>query len=207
MRVEPAIIGHDLVARARAFARRHHRGALARDGVTPYFEHVAAVAALVARAGGGDALIAAAYLHDIVEDTAIELPEIRDRFGADVATIVGHLTDRTLDPVSGVALDWVGRKRLTVCAVVAASDETALVKAADLCVNIDTLLDLHEQVGEATWSLYEADAAAVTGYYLTVGAALLARPSAGPLADAVRGRCRHLETLARAIAVEPAFPS
>src|SRR5690606_19211864 len=59
----------------------------------PYNVHPMAVAALVRTVPHTDTMMAAALLHDVVEDTRITLPEIRQRFGDEVARLVDWLTD------------------------------------------------------------------------------------------------------------------
>ena len=60
----------------------------------PYINHLAEVAELVAEATGGrdPDLVAAAYLHDTVEDTATTHAELAERFGRDVADLVAEVT-------------------------------------------------------------------------------------------------------------------
>lgn len=84
-----------LVARAAAFAKAAHGGIDHRRKGTgeAYTNHLARVAALVARAGGDAEMIAAAWLHDVVEDTPTSLDEIRLHFGTGVAALVEALTD------------------------------------------------------------------------------------------------------------------
>ncbi|MTJ93609.1 MAG: HD domain-containing protein, partial [Desulfovibrio sp.] len=76
-----------LIARAAAFAAEAHAavGQVRKYTGEPYVEHPRAVARLVADAGGDDAMVAAAWLHDVVEDTRVSLDEIRGQFGDAVA--------------------------------------------------------------------------------------------------------------------------
>ena len=80
-----------LLARAYAFAAARH-GGHRRKGLAqePYVNHLVEVAELVAEATGGadPALVAAAVLHDVVEDTRTTAEEVRDGFGEDVAALV-----------------------------------------------------------------------------------------------------------------------
>lgn len=83
-----------LVRRAMAFAGDAHAGQTRGDGVTPYIRHPEAVINVLRRHGYNDgALLAAAALHDVVEDTPTRIEEIRARFGAPVASIVAEATD------------------------------------------------------------------------------------------------------------------
>lgn len=80
---------HPLVARARAFAIERH-GEQTYDG-EPYVVHLDEVAALVAPCGPD--VQAAAYLHDVVEDTETTIEEVQAEFGAAIAQWVMICTD------------------------------------------------------------------------------------------------------------------
>jgi (p)ppGpp synthase/HD superfamily hydrolase len=73
------------------FARSAHEGPRRRAGTT--IVHPAEVAALLHEAGYPEYVIVAALLHDVVEDTATEVSQLEDRFGADVARLVAQLTE------------------------------------------------------------------------------------------------------------------
>ncbi len=84
-----------MIAHAATFAAEAHAAVAQVRKYTgePYIVHPEAVAALVAEAGGDDAMVAAAWLHDVVEDTEVSLATLRDLFGDDVADLVFWLTD------------------------------------------------------------------------------------------------------------------
>src|ERR671923_30208 len=83
----------DLAAAALRFSRRVHLGQHRKQTGAQFVEHPIAVANLLADAGYDGALIAAAYLHDVVEKTDVNLDEIRERFGPGVADLVDSLTE------------------------------------------------------------------------------------------------------------------
>jgi (p)ppGpp synthase/HD superfamily hydrolase len=84
-----------LIERAQAYATGAHAavGQRHKREQFPYAMHLRSVAALVADAGGTPAMIAAAWLHDVVENTACTAGELRLEFGDTVAAYVGWLTD------------------------------------------------------------------------------------------------------------------
>src|SRR3954469_13798466 len=65
----------ELVGRASELARTAHAGQFRRDGVTPYATHPEAVARRVA---GDETAEAVAWLHDVLEDTAITVDDLRN---------------------------------------------------------------------------------------------------------------------------------
>ena len=75
--------------RAESLARKAHAGQVDRAG-TPYIKHVRRVADACAHLG--PAAVAAAWLHDTVEDERLMAEDIKDRFPAEVASIIWHLT-------------------------------------------------------------------------------------------------------------------
>ena len=69
------------VVQAASLAAKLHDGQVRKDG-TPYFQHPARVASILARACSKDNLIAAGFLHDVIEDTPADYDDISQLFGA-----------------------------------------------------------------------------------------------------------------------------
>jgi (p)ppGpp synthase/HD superfamily hydrolase len=83
----------DLPYQASAFAQRAHLGQSYGDGDF-HAIHLNRVVAVLHRYGETDPrLLAAAWLHDVIEDTPITLEDVRASFGVDVADLVNRLTD------------------------------------------------------------------------------------------------------------------
>ena len=80
---------------ARVYATAAHAAVGQRRKYTdqPYIVHPIRVAEIADLYGGTDDMISAAYLHDVVEDTAVSIDDIEDMFGPAVALIVDGLTD------------------------------------------------------------------------------------------------------------------
>ncbi|MFO7945754.1 MAG: HD domain-containing protein [Armatimonadota bacterium] len=92
--------GRDLVSRVARFVKRVHAGQLRADGDT-VFEHVVGVAENVLDAGSDDpVLIAAALLHDVLEQTPLTLNDLEKSFGTRIARLVDALTMRPGDTTS-----------------------------------------------------------------------------------------------------------
>ncbi len=79
---------------AAAFAARAHRHQVRRDGRTPYVSHEVRVAWTVTQVFGCDdpVVLAAALLHDTIEDTTTDFEDLEERFGTEVALCVAALT-------------------------------------------------------------------------------------------------------------------
>ena len=80
-----------LIEQAYAVAKVAHEGQLRKSG-EPYITHPIAVAQIIADLGLPDSVIAAALLHDVVEDTEHSIDQIREQFGDEVAMIVDGVT-------------------------------------------------------------------------------------------------------------------
>lgn len=80
-----------LVCRAFEFAYQLHQGQYRKSG-EPYICHPVAVAGLLRDLGGSSAMIAAGFLHDVVEDTDVTPEEIEQMFGAEVRHLVEGVT-------------------------------------------------------------------------------------------------------------------
>ncbi len=89
--VELPIDGNQLVCRAFEFAYQLHKGQKRASG-DPYIAHPVAVAGLLRSLGGDSAMIAAGFLHDVVEDTAVTADEIEAIFGQEVRHLVEGVT-------------------------------------------------------------------------------------------------------------------
>ena len=97
----------------------------------PYIVHPIRVATTVAKFGGTDEMIAAAYLHDVVEDTSVSIVDIQDMFGTDVALIVDGLTDVSVPEDGNRAV----RKAMDRQHSADATYEAQFVKCADIIDN------------------------------------------------------------------------
>lgn len=128
--------GLQLVSLAACFAAERHCGQT-RKGTraAPYLNHLAEVASLVAtQTDGADApLVAAAWLHDTIEDTATSQEDLVARFGDDVAGLVLEATDDK-------SLPKQERKRLQEAHAPTRSDRAKILKIADKLSNLREIL-------------------------------------------------------------------
>ncbi|HEV3382138.1 MAG TPA: HD domain-containing protein [Trebonia sp.] len=129
----------DEVSRAVSFALRYH-GDQRRPTGAPYLEHLLeALEVLVRGAAVTDpAVLVAAVLHDVVEDTACGIDDVRAAFGDEVASLVGWVT---IPPV-GPGQDRKAVKETYLTGLAAAPDKAVLVKLADRVSNVQTLRNL-----------------------------------------------------------------
>ena len=122
-----------VIERAYTVAERAHEGQKRKSG-EPYITHPIAVAQILADLGIGSKAVAAALLHDTVEDTATTHEELVDAFGSRIARIVAEVTDDT-------ELPKADRKRLQIEHAPLLSREAKLVKLADKLCNLRDVAD------------------------------------------------------------------
>jgi GTP diphosphokinase / guanosine-3',5'-bis(diphosphate) 3'-diphosphatase len=121
-----------IVIRAAAFAAHKHRDQRRKDAnATPYINHPLALARILIAEGDvtDAATIAAALLHDTIEDTETSPAELDREFGAEIRSIVEEVTDDK-------ALPKADRKRLQVEHAAHISHKAKLVKLADKIANL-----------------------------------------------------------------------
>lgn len=128
----------DVVEKARVFATAAHAavGQLRKYTYEPYIVHPAEVVSIVRSVPHTEAMVCAAWLHDVVEDTGVTLETIRAEFGDDVATLVGWLTDVSKKEDGP---RWY-RKKLDRAHTAMAPAEAQTVKLADLISNTRSIM-------------------------------------------------------------------
>ena len=122
-----------LILKAASFAAAKHRGQLRKDAEsTAYINHPLEVARILVEEGGvsDPEIIAAALLHDTIEDTKTTQAELASIFGDRVALMVAEVTD------DKSITDKAERKRLQVINAPHKSVGAALVKLADKTANV-----------------------------------------------------------------------
>jgi (p)ppGpp synthase/HD superfamily hydrolase len=128
-RPEPGL-GSELPTAALRFARRVHLGQHRKQTGEQFVQHPIAVADLLVDAGYDGPMISAAYLHDVVEKTDVELDELRERFGPDVAGLVDCLSE---DPdIEG----YGARKRALRKGILDSGGDSVVIYAADRVANM-----------------------------------------------------------------------
>jgi (p)ppGpp synthase/HD superfamily hydrolase len=112
------------------FARRVHLGQHRKQTHEQFVQHPIAVADLLMQAGYHGPIISAAYLHDVVEHSDVDLDELRERFGPDIAGLVGSLSE---DP----DIDGYGaRKRDLRQRILESGGDSVVIYAADRVTNM-----------------------------------------------------------------------
>ncbi len=133
----------EMVDRARIFATAAHAavGQLRKWTNEPYIVHPAEVAAIVASRPHDPEMVAAAWLHDVVEDTRVTVTDIHREFGPVVASYVHWLTN----PSKKEDGNRTTRKAIDREFLRNAPAEVKTVKLADLISNCSSVMQHNEE--------------------------------------------------------------
>ena len=142
-----------LLDRAIVFAVRAHAGTERRGKGFPYIVHPMEAVEIVATMTNDQELLAAAALHDTVEDTDVTVEQIRTEFGDYIASLVASESDIVLDGLSDED-SWHIRKQTAIDRLARASYDVKTVALGDKLSNMRAIARDYAQQGDALWSLF-----------------------------------------------------
>jgi len=170
-----AKIDTNLVDRAVEFAVRKHSGDVRKGTKTPYIIHTMEAAAIVAGMTEDQELIAAAVLHDTLEDTDTSYDELAEAFGERVAKFVKKESeDKQADRPAEET--WKERKQATLDQLKEADHETRILVLGDKLSNIRAIqrdLRICTEKGEPFWVRFHQKDPAMHGWYYGTIAGIL----------------------------------
>ncbi len=136
-----------LLNEAIIFAVRAHEGGKRKGSDLPYIVHPLEVLAIVATMTDDEAVLAAAVLHDVVEDTVYTLTDIEKNFGAKVASYVDDESENKRED-RPAADTWKIRKTETIEHLKSARLETKMITLGDKLSNIRSMRRDYKALGE-----------------------------------------------------------
>ena len=140
-----------LVTQATIFAADVHDGALRKGTKKPYIVHPVEAMAIAAALTDDEHVLAAAVLHDVIEDCGVTAEEIERRFGARVAYLVLCETQKKEgDPRAS----WLQRKRETVRRLETACRDAQLIALCDKLSNMRAIERDYRMHGEALFDRF-----------------------------------------------------
>ena len=147
------------------YAVQANAGAYRKGTNTPYILHPLEVAAIVATMTDDLEIIAAAVLHDTVEDTPVSLAEFADKFGHRVADIVNSETENKRQGQSA-SETWLIRKQETIEHLSKESDlDVKMVALGDKLSNIRAIYRNHLEMGDEVWARFNQHDPNLHGWY------------------------------------------
>ena len=155
----------ELVSEAIAFAVKAHDGMRRKKSEAPYILHPMEAAVIVGTMSDDQNLIAAAALHDVVEDAGITIEEIEEKFGKRVRELVGSETEdkRAELPPSDT---WRIRKEESL-SVLAKTDDLGvlMVWLGDKLANMRSIYRDFKIEGEAMWQRFNQKNSSEQAWY------------------------------------------
>ena len=155
-----------LLDRAIIFAVRAHAGTERRGKGFPYIVHPMEAVEIVATMTRDQELLAAAALHDTVEDTDTTVEQVREEFGDRIASLIASESDtmpegvserlRVGEQSSGMEDSWHTRKQAAIDRLTRASHDAKIVALGDKLSNMRAIARDYAEQGDALWNLFHA---------------------------------------------------
>ena len=145
----------ELLDRAIIFAVQAHAGTERRGKGFPYIVHPMEVMEIVATMTTDQELLAAAALHDTVEDTDVTVDQIRAEFGDRIALLVADESEERPEGVSEEE-SWHDRKQAAIDHLAKASHDAKIVALGDKLSNIRAIARDYAEMGDALWNRFHA---------------------------------------------------
>lgn len=142
-----------LFDRATRFAVEAHAGTERRGKGFPYIIHPMEAAAIVATITPDPEILAAAILHDVVEDTDCTVDELRREFGDRIAELVASESEDPMADLSEEA-SWHARKQAAIDRLAQAPHDAKIVAMGDKLSNMRAIARDHEQISDEIWNLF-----------------------------------------------------
>ena len=145
----------ELLDRAIVFAVKAHAGTERRGKGFPYIVHPMEAMEIVATITPDQELLAAAALHDTIEDTDVTLDLIREEFGERVANLVASESDEVIEGVSEED-SWHARKQAAIDRLAAAPRDAKIVALGDKLSNMRAIARDYAVKGDDLWKIFHA---------------------------------------------------
>lgn len=163
----------DLISKATMFAVAAHSGQFRKDGITPAVIHAMEASVIVSTITGDQAVMAAALLHDTIEDTDVTPEQIKRMFGDKVFRLVAAETEDKHREMSAES-SWMMRKKASIDELKAEKDtDVKILWLGDKLSNMRSFYRLHLKEGKNMWqSFNQKDEKIQEWYYREIADAL-----------------------------------
>ena len=158
-----------------------------------YITHPLTVSLILSRAGASEDVIISGILHDTIEDSdesnKITKEIISEKFGNDVSTLVLSATEQNKD------LPWEERKAMALEHIQDFSNDSVLLKSADLISNVFEIKDDYDTVGNDVFNRFNAKKDKTLWNYGSVAEKLLNKWPESPLSDDLKVLLEKIEIM------------
>ena len=145
----------ELLDRAIIFAVHAHAGTERRGKGYPYIVHPMETVEIVATMTADQELLAAAALHDTVEDTDVTVEQLKAEFGERIASLVADESDVMPEGMTEEA-SWHQRKQTAINRLSKASHDAKMVALGDKLSNMRAIARDYAEIGDALWNRFHA---------------------------------------------------
>ncbi len=148
----------NLIHKALKFASKAHSDQVRKGTDIPYIAHPMEAALILSQAGASETLIAAALLHDTLEDTPTTEQDLEYVFGSSVTELVKGMTKDT-------NLDWQGNRQHSIDRLAVMSMDEMLLLLSDKLANLRSIAVDYAEIGDALWNRFNRGYADQKWYY------------------------------------------
>jgi len=145
----------ELLDRAIVFAVKAHAGTERRGKGFPYIIHPMEAMEIVATMTTDQEVLAAAALHDTVEDTDVTIEDLRLEFGDRIASLVAQESEEKPEGMSDEET-WHDRKQAAIDRLAKAPHDAKIVALGDKLSNIRAIARDYAEIGDALWKRFHA---------------------------------------------------
>jgi len=164
----------NLLEKAIIFATEKHSGMTRKGTDTPYIVHPLEAVSIAAGITSDTEILAAAALHDVVEDTPVTMDEIEAKFGQRVAELVAADNEDKMPDIPP-SESWKIRKDATIALLQSASYDEKIIVLADKLSNIRTLSRDVKRFGDKSFEKFnQKDKKMHEWYYREIAKAIVA---------------------------------
>lgn len=147
-----------MIQRAVAFATKAHEGAVRKGTNIPYITHPLEAAVIVSLMSEDQELIAAALLHDVIEDTLITKEDLEEHFGKRVSQLVyAESEDKSKS--------WLERKTATIEHLHGACRDEKIITLGDKLSNMRSTARDYLAIGDQIWNRFNEKRKSYQGWY------------------------------------------
>lgn len=161
------IYDHSILSKAIIFATKKHQGTIRKGSSKcpmPYILHPMEAATIAATMTNDANVIAAALLHDVVEDTDVEIETIKKEFNEEIATLVADQSENKRESLPDKDT-WQIRKEETLESLKTASRHSKMVTLSDKLSNMRSIKRDYLKVGADLWNRFNQKDPNIQAWY------------------------------------------
>lgn len=142
----------DLVDKAIIYAVKHHKGVFRRNKKVPYIVHPLEAMGIVASITEDNELLAAAALHDLIEDTDVTYEDLKKEFGDRIANIVLFESNNSFP--NHESLSWTETRQIGIDRLMNANLDCKIVALGDKLSNMRAIRTDFKKTGNSFWTRF-----------------------------------------------------